>query len=126
MTPDEILKLAPGPELDALVAEAVMGWAKIASTRYPDSLTGKLRAWGWRGTTGGCRTLVPLYSTDISAAVEVMEKLGDRMWYFAKLPQTGCWEAAFIDQMPSPVVEAKNLPEAICKAALLAVEGETP
>jgi hypothetical protein len=95
VTREEILALPAGPELDALVAERVMGWTFFRSKhdywivnhgseaesceegyshRRPkyDSETGKkLRESLW---WEDC-THVPPYSTDIASAWEVVEKL---------------------------------------------------
>jgi len=146
MTRDEILSMKPGRELDALVAEKLMGWRKKT---FPGG-GGGFTAWvdenervmklisnsTMSETCYRCDYFRP--STDIAAAWEVLEKIGGftlvpagrnihgkiSFWYAGKKyidgnkvyevndvgnPTTGCGETA---------------PEAICKAALLAVMGK--
>ncbi|WP_245856106.1 BC1872 family protein [Paenibacillus rigui] len=98
-----------GPELDKLVAEKVMGWTSIAKLRWKDP----------KGVTN----FVPDYSTDISAAWEVVEKMS-----------RGKTDCSFVLQFHFERYYAKfgevpidnkrwnsylTAPEAICKAALL-------
>jgi len=96
MTRDEILAMKPGRELDALIAEKVMGWS-----------------WGIIGD------LIPAYSTDISAAWEVVEEMGDCL-HLRQHGEQGEWEAWFCGY-PNSKAHGETAPEAICKAALLAV-----
>lgn len=69
-----------GRELDALVAEKVMGWIKRVSADHTSSTIKALRAMGivyaWRDAKGKERGLdVPHYSTDIAVAWEVVERM---------------------------------------------------
>ncbi len=103
MNREEILAMKPGPELDALVAKKVMGWIEMDE---PESTRLLYRMPKW-------------YSTHIGPAWLVVEQLKDRFrgieWYTIE------WRASFGIGAYAPTV-----PEAICKAALLAVlEGET-
>jgi len=101
MTRDEILAMEPGRELDALVAEKVMGW-----THYREE-------WG-----GVVPDSISHYSTDISAAWEVVEKMGPFTQLTADIYNgITVWHCSFsvVDS-----VDAVTAPEAICKAALLA------
>ena len=66
--------LTAGPDLNALVAETVMGWTPI--THYGE------RGTGFWSTTGSesdgpwiADEQIPAYSTDISAAWEIVERL---------------------------------------------------
>lgn len=126
MNRDEILAMKPGRELDALVAEKVMGYAigdgqggwivqKVIIHRPDDGTAEWLR--------NGQQQL-PHYSTDISAAWEVVDKLK-----ISIVPQ--CLGAPdeysyMVEYENEPYVNgirvfASKAPEAICKAALLAV-----
>ena len=115
----DIDKLEAGPELDALVAEKVMGWRMIRN----DPL---LSHTGWIDGDGRKRTRYdpPPYSTDIAAAWEVLEKFP---WF--RIDNRGDYEGnqAFMVELSD---DAKNLsgkmwaptaPLAICRAALRAV-----
>ena len=100
MTRDEILNMEAGREMDALVAEEVMGI----------DLTGNLPELPFRGV--GCEK----YSTDIAAALPLLdnepgvsiEKVGDT------------WAVFIVRTMTRG--EGKTLPLAICLAKLRAIE----
>lgn len=83
MTPAD---MPAGPEMDALVAEKVMGWrwrkssatgrrCLFSPTRWPEWFTAL--ADGTEGIVGDWDrpTHIPRYSTDIAAAWEVVEKM---------------------------------------------------
>lgn len=108
--------MAPGRELDALVAEKVLGYEI---------------------TPGGYTGYLPSFSTDIAAAWEVVEKLR-AMNSTLELYSPGAlvndemgihaveWQATFKSwEEPwgphGPSVEAQTAPHAICLAALKAV-----
>lgn len=114
MTRDEILAMPAGPELDALVAERVMGlcphraWRNTGPAREPSTDRGRA-AWALLGPYGDrvecleCEEVRVLamgqlavivedpapYSADISAAWEVMEKLKERA-----IDATLAWQGA--------------------------------
>lgn len=110
MQPGEIIPR----EIDRLIAERMMGWTNLslAGTRF--------------GTTpqGRVHRIVPQYSTDISAAWEVVEQLrllgyqGGIDW---ARPEPG-YECAFWSSSISPYEKqssrAETAPMAICLAAL--------
>jgi len=107
MTRDEILSMKPGRELDALVAEKVMGqrfrseWHKL------------------HNDTIAC------YSTDIAAALEVAIHL-QKQGYYVCIELKACEETSVGVYEENPVeqiayAKAQTPAEAICKAALLAV-----
>lgn len=83
----DIDTMPAGRELDALVAERVMGWKLFASEpgygRPPHQITLVL-------------TPIPHYSTDIAAAWIIVEKLRD-MWTEATEGVSG-----FVDDFPRP------------------------
>lgn len=118
MTRDEILAIEPGRELDVLVAEKVMRWKPFSG--------------GFRIQTGQIRTLESVSgsrsfhpSTDISAAWEVRQRIHETIG--------GTKIISVCDEFPEECqiwdgrkyisVRANTVPEAICKAALLAVLG---
>jgi hypothetical protein len=111
--------MTSGRELDALVAEKVMGWALTSKD------TRDLQGWPPPGNTTPID--VPEYSTDIAAAWEVVEKLDkyyfqvnreiknmDSMEYTVVIP--GIFNKERI------TVSANTAPHAICLAALKAVD----
>ena len=140
MTRDEILAMEPGRELDALVAERVMG--KPKPTVIPRSDEKFLETWddwggAWLARFKGDNEIGQYYalpfSTNISKAWEVVEKIdaGSYRWRLAsKHCRSGhVWWTATLDKYLGAVNGWKEMvyapgdtaPEAICKAALLAV-----
>lgn len=125
MTRDEILKMPAGRELDALVATKVLGY-----TYDPESWV----EWGITSPDGNREgeLFLRAYSTDIAAALEVVEKMrgdnwrfgcssrefgtGDNWWAWLENPPH--WESS---DTKSATAEADTLPLAICRAALLAM-----
>ena len=142
MTRDEILRLPAGPEMDALVAERVMGWhrgeGRTADSWYNASLECVAPAEDseldmWDGSCANCDSAWSP-STRISNAWEVVEKLqarGVRLHYSSDGWHFGIGytpPSRFMDDPPDPEeweVEccAPTAPLAICRAALLAVMG---
>ena len=136
MTRDEILALEAGRELDALVAEKVMGWtwgeysppvegpSKIL--RPPESWAPSPdRAPGSEVSCPGWHFRVPQYSTDIAAAWEVVEKMVPIKYGFNLAIESppgpwGDWEVHFYNG-GTHLAFADTAPLAICRAALLAV-----
>lgn len=113
-------------ELDAQVAEKVMGWKR-------DFRLSKSHSEAWRVVAEGDVTgqfIQPLSwspSTSIEAAWEVVEKMQDTDRKFQIESSTGCngkWGAVF-SQYHEPFGEAwgwaETAPEAICLAALKAI-----
>lgn len=101
------MTLKAGRELDALVAEKVMGL--------------DVRQGGYAGGIG--QHLRP-YSRDIGAAWEVVEKLeGKGFSYHIETGEPGMVDAFFDTDVDSPIfwAAAKTAPHAICLAALKAV-----
>ncbi|MCI3922455.1 hypothetical protein MO973_19670 [Paenibacillus sp. TRM 82003] len=117
MTRDEVLAMEPGRELDALVARKVMGWMQAWSP------SGKCEAWFEQQDDGSMRGIHDLGwnpSKSISATWEVAEKfetidvkrfVTDKGLWFCGITENNKWYRSF----------APTAPEAICKAALLAV-----
>lgn len=104
LTREEIQGLLPGRELDELIAEQVMGWVSFRIGH-----------------------LIPNYSTDISAAWEVVENIMsmnlDVRIYCVSMKINNLFDCVIHEGDNNKVVVSMqpSLPEAICKAALLAV-----
>lgn len=112
-----------GRELDALVAEYVLGWRRLP------------RVGAWVEPHGGfTKHGVPAYSTDIASAWLVVEHLQSNKLYTAfqnvvyfdkgiDIDRVGWNAEAGGLKMGSPHAEATapTAPEAICRAALLSV-----
>lgn len=140
MTKEEILAMEPGPELDTLMAEKVMNHPMpdfIPEDALDLYLAGTpIHCDGWtcvcRYDEGDTPKWVPdPYSTDISAAWPVVEKMG-----LAVSPlrngDWACCKASYLyhleitqDHYADPnLVICKQAPEAICKAALIIFVGK--
>ncbi|RLG44476.1 MAG: hypothetical protein DRN81_04505 [Thermoproteota archaeon] len=130
MTRDEILRLEPGPELDRLMAEEVMGWEE--GEDFDCSKEGPLIYYPSRNRVLG-RKWSP--STDIAAAWEVIRKMLDSGWgceiYSPNNPyaleNADKWFVVFAKSGPIVMqlnfsAKAPSAPLAICRAALLAVK----
>jgi hypothetical protein len=131
MTRDEILAMESGRELDAIIAEKLMGWTEFspidATIDYGVGVNGYRRNYA-KDECGRC-TWFPFYSTDISAAWEVVEKMRvDHIYNMADFGRNMHKEKQHYvrfhplnsgntadDWLP----RFYTLPEAICKAALL-------
>ena len=125
MTKDEVLNVEAGREMDALVAERVMGWSRSRWAPIDSLLPPKDDKKRIEGHT----YYVPLFSTDIAAAWEVVEEMNKTYhWrisspfipgepYFAGLTPHGVtgWNGCPDYEMPGDIVSL-----AICRAALLA------
>lgn len=108
--------LPAGRELDALVAEKVMGWTMLASC--PMHISGCSTA----GIAPGQQysSHVPDYSTSIEAAWQVVGKITalDSTHIFVLRRFYDGWHCAF----GAISYEADTAPLAMCRAALQAVE----
>src|SRR5262245_9196319 len=145
MTAEQIDKLEPGRELDALIAEKVMGWkwyvgvANLGSGpkyRYLD----EPNEWNplrpeWDGVTempighpAAQDSRFPYYSDDISAAWLVVEKLTTttKQWFHYEQSSTTCTAIFQNDAYEGwdACSEADTVPLAICRAALKAVSAQ--
>jgi len=121
MTRDEILKLEAGRELDALIAEKVMGLPVVELKDAPCPYCGsEMRFCGARSWCSDCRewrhSPYKEYSDDIAVAWEVVEKMEHCMIY----KHDDSYECEYAGQYLDSV-EADTAPLAICRAALLAV-----
>lgn len=119
--------LKPSRELDALVAEKVMGLARIETLNSDGTWNAPL----WALPTGGVMRELPRYSTDIAAAWEVVNRVRNTVgWNFAVIEDSayeiGWWVAGWFDFREGPYEHEKSArgesaPHAICLAALKAV-----
>lgn len=103
MNEQQINELQAGKELDALVAEKVFGYKTHGNFREAN----------------GIRILIKSYSEDISAAWEVVEKML-HMEFSVPMPETSKFNSLLMNKRWIWDIT----PEAICKAALLAVMEE--
>lgn len=119
MIREEIMSMAPGPEMGRMVAEKVMGWTLVTTEGCTSHKS-------WKSQHGKIKYSEFLFnpSTDIATAWEVLEKFP-----IVNLSRIEIFEGhihhaveIFADENANePVrVEAVTAPEAICKAALIA------
>lgn len=101
VTKEEILAMSPGSELNSLVAKQVMGNAVI-----DDATFGRMEGISAEG--GHVWGPVELYSEDMAAAENVVNTMVER----------GCEDAIYWADFGN---DQFTEPEAICKAALLAL-----
>lgn len=128
------MDLKPGRELDALVAEKVMGWSDCKASDEHGCAIGYTPY--WKRETYGCE-VVPYYSTSISDAWEIVEKIsqkespsGDCFHFFIDKDDEDYW-CCFDSRVPHKdggmnVIDrfeanSNSAPHAICLAALKAV-----
>lgn len=136
MTHDEIRKLEAGRELDALIAEHVMGWHWIRGreahvedkTVYrwlhaPGIMNWFPPADGTEPLTNGSTYATPHYSTNIIAALEVILEVDKEITLFRNLWGNGVWH--WHCHIDTPIedpgehwAEVESLAHAICLAAL--------
>ena len=107
MTRDEILNMPAGQDMDLLVAEEVL----------------KLDSIGWNERFFHNRAN---FSTDIRAAWEVVERMGnvDELHDVDIRTSIRGWYCNIFNSFDSFEAGAETAPLAICRAALLAVEAE--
>lgn len=115
-----VMELQAGRELDALVAEKVLG---LDVDRIPDSF--------WCIGQDGTAFRIPDYSTDIAAAMMVWQHLrqsGRWCCLTIRSDYDLCWRVELVHDnsahdRPTIVLDGEDsLPLAICRAALLAAE----
>jgi hypothetical protein len=122
-----INEMEAGREMDALVAENVMGWKPHKVISCPFNKEGCLvyhYEGDWRPNW---KDIVPNYSTDIKDAWKVVEKMdaGGYSLDITRYPNEKCrvnFHIPFSSRLKDNVTaEGKEFPLAICRAALLAV-----
>ncbi|GCL71778.1 hypothetical protein PN4B1_16830 [Paenibacillus naphthalenovorans] len=121
MDREMILKMEPGRELDALVAEKVMRGTAHTYVFNNKTINGMM----FQIEDGVIISRVPHYSTDISSAWEVQEKLQDYggmvLGCYGSKNGARWFSAQTVVNGKEISVTSHTAPEAICKAALLAV-----
>lgn len=118
--------LKPGPELDALVAEKVMGWKRLESPSgdyapWEDDKGKRRNTWVAARSFAGLLEWSP--STDIAAAWEVVEKLNESVLFVTVELKPGSGARALcqiidISKQLRSIHYGESAPEAICRAAL--------
>lgn len=117
-----INELKPGRELDALVAEKVMGWARIIMADQAWADVSNNWHSDYMGTVGGKRTVIPLFSTDIAAAWEVVEKFDDYgVWRHEGQAKHHAEFKREFGKWKRWAAEGESASHAICLAALKAL-----
>lgn len=131
----------PGRELDALVAEKVMGWTKEPCIRYGMWKAEQTEHPGFRWTAPGesikesyikDRSYPAPYSTDIAAAWQVVDKLQTTLGVWINIDMPGYHPPGVEITFPTEDLEGllpnkkfyqggADVPHAICLAALRAV-----
>ena len=125
--------MVAGRELDALVAEKVMGWERIVMKDKPGAVSWPHPPKGF-DVNHNRWSIIPHYSTDIAAAWEVVEKLAPEFeWILENDVKDGGWSAIIYKWEGTSVVsspigrsDADTAPHAICLAALAAVGAVPP
>lgn len=117
-------------EQDALVAEKVVGWTryKHSAKLHPSdnrTINGVLYCApgcdGINGGSSGTLNVPPQYGTCPTAAMEVVETMRDKGFaVILDVEPLGRWRCA----MGWHAAHADTMPEAVCRAALLAVGAE--
>ncbi|MEF3306637.1 BC1872 family protein [Paenibacillus sp. GYB003] len=117
MTREEILAMEPGRKMDTEVALRVLGIKEV-------TVVGK------HYFIDPLDTVLPAYSSKISAVWEVVEKLASSHSIFHLAKKWDEYEAVFVPNGKTegiPAHSCKSAPEAICKAALFTeLEGGEP
>lgn len=137
-TKGERAEALTGRDLDAAVAERVMGWTIAPEgNRWRVSATGEyINSWCVDSPNLADldsdvddrlygRYAMPSYSTDIAAAMQVVEKMQERGFRIFIRDYEGVitWEVKFASvKGPSYEASGNDLPEAICRAALQAID----
>jgi hypothetical protein len=114
-----------GYELDAVVAEKVMGWKKVGySAGGGGFATPDNKRWVFKIPRYGVTQDIPEFSTRIAAAWTVVEKLQEMGFNFAIASiRPNPWVASISEEnLKWGSSEAETVPMAICLAALEAVD----
>jgi hypothetical protein len=124
-----VRELEAGREIDALVAERIMRWTRetywVATGRGPHEERSGLFG------PGGIRDVdqFPCYSTEIAAAWEVVERMGEcgremRIYHFSVDDEKWYYSVEFLPRFANTHTMVKSAPLAICRSALQAIEAE--
>ena len=104
MNKEAILNLKPGRDMDALIAEYVFKWGKNKIYHELKMVRHDL-------------SYLPYYSTSISSAWTIIEKLVEQGDYINIIPTADSYNIEYDHERE--IINAKTAPEAICKVALL-------
>lgn len=118
--------MKPGQEMDALVAEKVMGWTIYDPRENPEYYEPGGRVYGQPvGRIDDVAREIPKLSTDIGAAWMVVEKMREMGKYVSVECYSGKSHEIFpyICDIEDTATNAKTAPWAICVAALREVSG---
>lgn len=121
----EIMKLNVGRETDILVAEQVMGWEietdAVKLKRLNRYISNNAETCWWRTPEGGWRSDPPSYSSEITAAWQVVERMKSKGRFIFLIQRFNENQVAFDEPSAShpDYITAKSLTGAICKAALM-------
>lgn len=119
-----------GRELDALVAEKVMGWCWIENDVGQESLQPPIEEYAYLSRNHpvfwaddkGYTEIMPKYSTNIADAWQVVEKLRETHWIQVEVGTLNICDIGEYGKGCSTIQEvADTIPLAICLAALKAV-----
>lgn len=133
------MDLPPGRELDALVAEKVMGYRREKAPPDANGENGgtdvlvppdyEVASWAYPPLGGIALTyFVPRFSTDLTAAWRIVNKLTTttKQWFRINVFSTGCTATFEVigagDRDFEVSAESFEVPHAICLAALKAAE----
>ncbi len=138
MTKDQVLAIKPGRVLDMMIAKDVMGFIPIGKSNwwlYPESFNcepDKATSWVIEAENGvefrGKKYVKPIYISDFARYIQnawaVVKKMSD-MGYSMVLDNNdyrGHYSVGFyVDDVTLSEATGETAPEAICKAALLAL-----
>lgn len=119
-------EMQAGREMDALVAERVMGWDRdvmgcLGAPKGAKEYDTQCHSWIGAWDENGNPNFLPHYSTDIAAAWQVVEWMKD--WNFTLDWLGSDWQAMFQTEDDGEFfVNADTALLAICRAALKALE----
>lgn len=113
-------ELPAGKELDALIAEKVLGWTLVDDLGYSGLVSGKPDGPLVREMD---RNHVPHYSSNIAAAGQVIIAVRDDGLWWALNQMGNAWVATLSDPERTRFIngKARTAPLAICRAALKAL-----
>lgn len=116
----DIDKLQAGPDLDAFVAEKMMGWTEIDLKWRGEAFHSGVPLIGKGTSPNGGICGIPHFSTDITAAWEIVEKM---------MSASSVQWKAWLRELKGGEVLLRgkangDAPLAICRAALKAMEAD--
>jgi hypothetical protein len=118
ITREDILKMEAGREMDTLIAEKVMNGGRVARANHPED-----DYWSFGGKNA---IELPLFSTDISAAWEIINQTNkwDFMVGYDSDYPTPMYYCDLITDTDNFLSHAETAPLAICRSAMFAAVEE--